>query len=93
MVLPALRESCLFGGGSGKGVGMNKKCNFSAMGSSIELKLGGNFGLVSHISVHVLVSRFNCFSYCKQTNKQKTAEIVKNTVLENLSFLRRSKSD
>jgi hypothetical protein len=35
-------------------------------------KLGGDLGLVSQISLHVLVSRFDCFSYCKQTNTQKT---------------------
>jgi hypothetical protein len=39
--------------------------------SPIRLKLGGELGLVSQISVHVLVSRFDCFSYCKQTKEQK----------------------
>jgi hypothetical protein len=54
---------CLF-------VGTDKNYNFSAMRSPIELKLGGDLRLVSQISLHVLVSRFDCFSYCKQTNKQ-----------------------
>jgi hypothetical protein len=60
-------------------VGTDKNCNFSAVRSPIELKLGGDFGLVSQISVHILVSRFDCFSYCKQTNKQtnKNAKIAK----------------
>jgi hypothetical protein len=58
--LPALRGSCLlcvvclF-------VGTDKNCNFSAVRSPIELKLGGDLGLVSHISMHVLVSRFDYF--------------------------------
>jgi hypothetical protein len=75
--------------------GTDKNCNFSAMHSLIELKLDGDLGLVSQISVHVLVSRFDCFSYCKQRNKknENPAKIAKNMVLENLSFLRSSKSD
>jgi hypothetical protein len=82
MVLPALRDSCLlfvclFG--------TNKIGDFSAVRSLIELKLGGELGLVSQISVQVLVSRFNCFLYCKQTNKQNNAEIAKNVVLEKLT--------
>jgi hypothetical protein len=65
MVLPALRDSCVclaF-------VGTDR--NFSAVRSPIELKLGGDLRLVSQISVHVLVSRFDCFSYCKQTKGKK----------------------
>jgi hypothetical protein len=65
---------------------MDENCNFSAVQSPIELKLSGDLELNSQISVHVLVSRFDCFSYCKQTNKQN-AEIAKNAVFENLSFL------
>jgi hypothetical protein len=46
MVLAALRDSCvcvvLF-------VGMDGNCNFSAMRSLIELKLGGDLGLVSQM--------------------------------------------
>jgi hypothetical protein len=55
MVLPALRDSylCVV-------VGTDENCNFSAVRSPIELKLGGDLGLVSQISVHVLVSRFAC---------------------------------
>jgi hypothetical protein len=63
---PRFMSVCLF-----VGVGTDKNCNFSAVGSPIELKLGRHFGLVSQISVYVLVSRFNCFSYCKQTKEQK----------------------
>jgi hypothetical protein len=74
-------------------VGTDKNCNSSVVRSPIELKLGGDLGLGSQISVHVLVSRFDGFSYCKQTKKQKIAEIAKNEVLENLSFLRCSMSD
>jgi hypothetical protein len=56
-------------------VGTDRNCNFSVMRSQIELKLGGDLGLVSQISVHVLVLRLDCFSYKK---KNKNAEIVKN---------------
>jgi hypothetical protein len=49
----------------------DKNWNISAVRSPNELKLGGDLELVSQISVHVLVSRFDCFSYCKQTIKQK----------------------
>jgi hypothetical protein len=47
MVLPALRDSCLSFGVVG---GTDGNCNFSAVRSSIELKLGGDLGLVSQIS-------------------------------------------
>jgi hypothetical protein len=67
--------------------GTDKNCNFSAVRSPIELKLVVDLGLVSQISVHVSVSRFDCFSYCKQMNKQtskqtnkQNARIAKNTV-------------
>jgi hypothetical protein len=62
MVLPALRDSCLFVCVFVV-VGTDKNCNFSAVRSLIELKLGGYLGLVSQISVHVLVSRFDYFLY------------------------------
>jgi hypothetical protein len=52
-------------------VGTDKNWNFSAVRSPIELKLGGDLELVSQISVHVLVSRFDYFLYCKQTKEQK----------------------
>jgi hypothetical protein len=58
--------------------------------SPIELKLGGPLGLVSQISVHVLVLRFDYFLYFKQTKEQKNTKIA---VLQNLRFLRHSKSD
>jgi hypothetical protein len=38
-------------------VGTDANCNFSAVRSPIGLKLGGDLGLVSQISVHVLVSK------------------------------------
>jgi hypothetical protein len=47
-------------------VGTEEKCNFSVVRSLIELKLGGDLGLVSQISVHVLVSRFDFFLYCNR---------------------------
>jgi hypothetical protein len=49
VVLPALRDFCLFGGGGG-GVGTEKNCNFSAARSPIELKLVGDLRLVSQIT-------------------------------------------
>jgi hypothetical protein len=73
--------------------GTDENGHFSPVRSPIVLKFGGDFGLVSQIGVHVLVSRFDCFSHCKQTNKQKNAEIAKFMVLKNLSFLCHSKSD
>jgi hypothetical protein len=54
--------------------GMDKKCNFSAVRSLIKLKLGGDLGLVSQISMHVLVSRFDYFLFCKQTKERKNRE-------------------
>ena len=89
MVSPALRDSCLFDV-IVVVVGTDGNCNFSAVRSPIEAKLGGDLGLVSQISVHVLVSRFDYFLYCKQT---KNTEFEKIAVLQNLRFLRRSKSD
>jgi hypothetical protein len=59
----------------------------------IGLKLSEDLGLVSQISVHVLVSRFVYFLYCKQTKEQKNAKIAKIAVLQNLRFLRRGESD
>jgi hypothetical protein len=62
--------------------------------SPIGLKLGGDLGLVSQISVHVLVSRFDCFFYIVNKQKNtKNVEIAKIEILENLSFLSRAKSD
>jgi hypothetical protein len=55
-------------------VGTDKKCKISAVRSPIELKLGGDLGLVSQISVHVLVSRFDYFLYCKQTKEHQNCE-------------------
>jgi hypothetical protein len=78
IVLPAFCDSCVCSLSVS-----DKNLNFSAVRSPIELKLGGDLGLLYQISVHVLVSRFDYFLYCKQ----------KNAVLENLRFLRRSKSD
>jgi hypothetical protein len=50
-------------------VGTDKNCNFSAVRSPIGLKLGGDLGLVSQISVHVVLSRFDYFLYCKQNKR------------------------
>jgi hypothetical protein len=52
----------------------DKYWNISAVRGPIELKLGGDLGLVFQISVHVLVLRFDYFLYCKQTNKQKNRQ-------------------
>jgi hypothetical protein len=57
--------------------GTDEKYNFPAVRSPIELKLGGDLRLVSQISVHVLVSRFDYFLYCKQTKEQKTQKSQK----------------
>jgi hypothetical protein len=73
--------------------GTDEKCHFSAVRSPIELKLGGDLGLVSQISVHVLVSRFYFLFYCKQTKAQKNAKIAKITILQNLHFVSRAESD
>ena len=69
---------CLFG--------TDENLNLSAVRSPIELKLGGDLGLVSQISVHVLVSRFDCFSYCKQTNKQTKRRNRENRGFRKLEF-------
>jgi hypothetical protein len=74
MVLPALRDLCLFVCCLFVVVGTDETCNFSAVRSPIELKLGGDLGLVSQISVHVLVKRFDYFVYCKQTKEHKKRE-------------------
>jgi hypothetical protein len=71
--------------------GTVENLNFSAMRSPIWLKLGGDLWLVSQISVHVLVSSFVCFLYCKQAKQQKNP--AKIAVLKNLCFLRRAESD
>jgi hypothetical protein len=91
MVLPAFRDSCLCVVCHVSFVGTDKNYNFSAVRNPIELKLGEDLGLVSQIRVHVLVSKFDYFLYCKQT--KKNARIAKIAVLQNLRFLRRSKSD
>jgi hypothetical protein len=80
MILPALRDSCLLC------VWMDKNYNFSAMRSPIELKLGWDLGLVSQISVHVLVSRFDYFFYCKQTKEQEKRQNGENRGFTKLVF-------
>jgi hypothetical protein len=52
-------------------IAISQQC---ALRSLIGLKLGGDLGLLSQIGVHVLVSRFDCFLYCKQTKEQKTRQ-------------------
>jgi hypothetical protein len=49
--------------------------------------------LVSQISVHVLVLRFDYFLYCKQTKEQKIRRNRENRGLTKLAFLRRAESD
>ena len=50
--------------------GMDKNSNLSAVRSPVELKLSKTLELLSQISMHVLVLRFNCYLYCKQANKK-----------------------
>jgi hypothetical protein len=66
--------------------GTDEKCNFSAVRSPIELKLGGDLGLLSQISMHVLVSRFDYFLYCKQTKEHKNRENRENRGFTKLAF-------
>jgi hypothetical protein len=66
--------------------GTDKNCNFSAVHSPIEMKLGGDLGLVSQINVHVLVSRFECFSYCKERKKQTSKQKCRNRGFRKLEF-------
>ena len=81
MVSPALRNSCLC-----VVVGTDENWNFSAVRSPIELKLGGDLGLVSEISVHVLFSRFDYFLYCKQTKERKNRQNRENHGFTKLAF-------
>jgi hypothetical protein len=67
-------------------VGTDKNCNFSAVRSLIELKLGGDLGLLSQISVNVLVSRFDYFLYCKQTKEHKKRRNCQNRGFTKLAF-------
>ena len=60
--------------------------NFSAVRSPIGLKLSGDLGLVSQISVHVLVSRFDYFLYCKQTKERKNRQNRENHGFTKLAF-------
>jgi hypothetical protein len=54
------------------------RCNFR-----LKLKLGGDLGLISQISMHDLVSRFDYFLYCKQAKEKKSA---KTAILQKLRF-------
>jgi hypothetical protein len=69
-------------------VGTDKNLNFSAVRRPIGLKLSGDLGLVSQISMHVLVSRF----FILETNK-RTTKTLKSRKSQNLRFLRRAESD
>jgi hypothetical protein len=60
MVLPARQDSCLFAVCLFV-VWDGQKLQILSFAQSIELKLGGDLELVSQISVHVLVLRFDCF--------------------------------
>ena len=64
----------------------DKNWNFSAVRRPIGLKLSGDLGLVSQISVHVLVSRFDYFLYCKQTKEQQNHRNRENRGFTNLAF-------
>jgi len=86
MVSPALRDSCLFVCLFDVVVGTDENWNFSAVRSPIELKLGGDLGLVSQISVHVLFSRFDYFLYCKQTKERKNRQNRENHGFTKLAF-------
>jgi hypothetical protein len=65
---------------------MDGNCNFSAVRSPIELKLGGDFGLVSQISVHVLVSRFVWFYIVNKQKNKKTCQNHENRGFAKLAF-------
>jgi hypothetical protein len=67
-------------------VGTDKNWNFSAVHSPIELKLGGDLGLLSQISLRVLVSRFDYFLYCKQTKERKNLQNRENHGFTKLAF-------
>jgi hypothetical protein len=67
----------------------DKNWNFSAVRSLIELKLSGDLGLVSQISVFWLQDSIVFHIVDKQKNN-KNAKIA---VLQNLRFLRRAESD
>ena len=64
----------------------DKNWNISAVRGPIELKLGGDLGLVFQISVHVLVSRFDNSLYCKQTKEHKKHENRENRGFTKLAF-------
>jgi hypothetical protein len=52
----------------------------------IGLKLGGDLGLVSQISVHVLVSRFVCFYTVNKQKNKKTPESPKSLFYKTCVF-------
>ena len=56
------------------------------MRSPIGLKLSRDLKLVSQISVHVSVSRFDYFLYCKQTKEQKIRRNRENCGFTKLAF-------
>jgi hypothetical protein len=62
------------------------------MRSPIGLKLSGDLGLVSQISVFWFQDLFIFYIVNKQKNK-KFAKYAKIAVLQNLRFLRRAESD
>jgi hypothetical protein len=64
-------------------IAISQQC---ALRSLIGLKLGGDLGLLSQIGVHVLVSRFDCFLYCKQTKEQKTRQNRQNLGFKRFAF-------
>jgi hypothetical protein len=72
---------------------MDENWNFSAVRSLIELKLGGDLGLVTQISLHWFQDLIVFYIVNKQKNEQKNAEISKFAVSQNLHFLRHAKSN
>jgi hypothetical protein len=74
-------------------VGTDENCNFSAVHSLIELKLGGDLWLVSQICEHVWFQDLIIFYIVNKQKNKKITKIAKIAVLQNLRFSRRSKSD
>jgi hypothetical protein len=76
IVLPASCNSCLSVVVCSLSV-TDENWNFSAVHNPIGLKLSGDLGLVSQISVHVLVSRFVYFFIVNKKKDKKTPKSQK----------------
>jgi hypothetical protein len=92
MVLPALRDSCLFVGVR-MCIGTDENWNFSAVRSPIELKLGGDLGWYLRLACMFWFQDLIIFYIVNKQKNAKIAKIAKIAVLQNLRFIRRSKSD